>query len=172
MNRKSNLIKDMNEHRKPTNLSYSLLLGEKMFNDRVVFEDIHNDKEYFQNSKHGLRAVVVSMPSQDYISAVEERLLDHKKYAPINEKLYHLRDVYDHKIKVDIPMLAYGSIDKIDDLFLQEGYHRATFALHVEKKEIPVAIRYREEDENIPDYIKEHIDNTQLIIKNSLHVEH
>lgn len=165
LKRKPLLVKDMNKNRKRSNLSYSLLSGEQMFNDRVGFDDILNDKEYFKNNKQGLKAVVVSMPPCDYIEAVELRQSEHREYGACNNKLDNLYEVYEMGIKVDIPLLSYGSKDEAgDDLFQQEGYHRATFASMIGKKLIPVGIRYREDDELVPDFIKEHIVNSPLEI--------
>jgi len=157
-------IEDMNKNRAPSNLKYKQLNGEQMFNDRVMFDEVVNNKAYFESQKHGLKAVVVAMPPQDYIEAVELRQPDHKTFGASQEKLDNLKEVYEAGIKVDIPMLAYGSRDSHSDLFSQEGYHRATSALTIGKELIPVAIRYREDDENIPDFIKEHIESSQLEI--------
>ena len=101
-----------------------------------------------------------------YIEAVELRQPDHKTFGASQEKLDNLKEVYEAGIKVDIPMLAYGSRDSHSDLFSQEGYHRATSALTIGKELIPVAIRYREDDSNIPDYIKHYIKNNLLEIIN------
>jgi hypothetical protein len=169
---KKTKIEDMNKNRIPSNLKYKQLNGEKMFNDRVMFDEVINNKSYFEKQKHGLMAVVVAMPPQDYIEAVELRQPDHKIFGASQEKLDNLKEVYEAGIKVDIPMLAYGYRDSHSDLFSQEGYHRATSALAIGKELIPVAIRYREDDENIPDFIKEHIENSQLeIVDMSMAIE-
>lgn len=166
--RKPLLIRDLNENRPKSNLRYSLLSGEQMFNDEVKFEEVFNNKEYFEKKKQGLKAVVVSMSPYDYIEAVELRQSDHRNYGASTDKLDNLHEVYQMGIKVDIPFLAYGSRDEAgSDLFQQEGYHRATFASMIGKKLIPVAIRYREDDELIPDFIKERISTSSLEIKDS-----
>ena len=157
-------IKDINHNRKESNLKYTLIAGEQMFNDRVGFEEISNDKDYFLNQKDGLKAVVVSMPPEDYIRVVEDRQPDHKRYGASQDKLDNLKDVYEAGIKVDIPILGFGSRERASDDFSQEGYHRASSASMINKELIPVAIRYREDDENIPDFIKEHIESSQLEI--------
>ena len=163
---------DINKDRAPSNLKYKQLEGEQMFNDRVMFDEVINNKAYFEQQKDGLKAVVVAMPPQDYIEAVELRQPDHKTFGASQPKLDNLREVYEAGIKVDIPMLAYGSRDSHSDLFQQEGYHRATSAILIGRELIPVAIRYREDDNNIPDFIKRSIENNQLeIIDTSLEQE-
>ena len=166
-----NKIVDINEGRPESRYVYKILDGEQMFNNKVAFDEVYENSEYFERQKDGLKAVVVKMPPRDYCLAVEERQVEHKENGASKEKLSHLKEVYESGIKVDIPMLAYGSREsksKDTDLFQQEGYHRAVNALLSGKEFIPVAIRYREGDSNIPDYIKEHIENNKLdIIENN-----
>jgi len=166
-----NKIVDINASRPESRYVYKTLDGEQMFNNKVAFDEIHENPEYFERQKDGLKAIVVKMPPRDYCLAVEERQIEHKENGASKEKLAHLKEVYEAGIKVDIPMLAYGSREsksKDIDLFQQEGYHRAISALLLGKEFIPVAIRYREGDSNIPDYIKEHIENNKLdIVKNN-----
>ena len=157
-------IKDMNSNRPQSNFRYKTLVGEQMFNDRVGFDEVIKNKAYFEQEKDGLKAVVVTMPPQDYIKAVEKRQPDHKEYGANEDKLDNLKEVYEAGIKVDVPMLAYGGRDSDSDLFQQEGYHRAVSAQMINKELIPVAIRYREGDENIPDFIKKHIENDKIDI--------
>ncbi len=163
----SSVVKDMNSNRPQSNFRYKTLAGEQMFNDRVGFDEVVKNKAYFEQEKDGLKAVVVTMPPQDYIKAVEERQPDHKNYGADEDKLDNLKEVYEAGIKVDVPMLAYGGRDSDSDLFQQEGYHRAVSAQMINKELIPVAIRYREGDENIPDFIKKHIEDDKTdIFKN------
>jgi hypothetical protein len=162
----ANSVMDMNINRRDSGYKYQKLNGEQMFNDRVGFEEIANDSEYFYENKEGLKAIVVKMPPSDYIKAVELRQSDHKEYGASEDKLDNLRLVYEEGILVDIPDLSYGSRDVADNYFTQEGYNRAVTAQKIDKENIPVAIRYREEDKNIPDFILKYIKNNQLEIIN------
>ena len=156
------MIECSTEKQTTSKFRYETLDGEQMFNDNPSFEEIHKDPQYFQDKKDGLKAIVVEMLAADYMKAVEERQPDHKKYGIDKDKMRNLEKAYEVGIKVDIPILAYGGRDKHNDLFQQEGYHRAATALLINKKFIPVAIRYREDDSNIPYYIKMNIKHNRL----------
>lgn len=129
--------------------------NEMMFDLTIVhFEEINNNPEYFEENKNGLKAKVIWIDPYDYIQAVLLRKINH---STSESKLENLKSLYDKGIKVPMPYLIYGDRDEPSNHFGQEGFNRAYTATLLNKKTIPVAIRYRETDENIPNFIKKHL---------------
>mgnify|MGYP003349264940 CR=1 FL=1 len=131
--------------------------AEHMFLKENPFKEVANNPEYFMKNKQGLQTKVVAMKPQDYIKVVEDKQPLHKKYGAQESKLLALKQKYDEGTLVDMPYLAFGARDEPSKDFMQEGYHRATNALYYGIDRIPVAIRYREGDKNIPTYIKNYL---------------
>lgn len=127
---------------------------EKMFFLESHFKEIGNDPEYFLNEKQGLKSLVIDLNPYLYMEAVN---LVKKEHKISSIKLESLKDAYDSGIKVPMPYLYYGDRDEISESFGQEGYNRAYTATMIGKETIPVSIRYRDNDVNIPDFIKKAI---------------
>jgi hypothetical protein len=127
---------------------------EMMFDSKPHFEEVFNNPEYFHKEKEGLKATVIYISPYDYIDAVHFVHQDHKAS---DDKLSRLKEAYDLGIKVPMPYLAYGERDEDSYRFGQEGFNRAITATMIGKCSIPVSVRYRENDKNIPDFIKKAI---------------
>jgi len=136
---------------------HSYISKETMFLLENPFKEILKDPSYFSEKKSGLKAITVWMNPNDYIDIVELNQPDHKKYGADESKLAKLRDTYEKGIKVDMPYLIFGDREKPSKSFSQEGYNRATTAIMVGKKVIPVAIRYRDTDKSIPLFIRKYL---------------
>ena len=135
-------------------------LNEQMFDlSKGRFGEIEGDPSYFNDKKKGLKTKVVYMDPNDYMKMVEKRQPDHAKYGTDDEKMASLKEAYESGTKVPMPQLAFGARDYPgDDYFAQEGYNRAATATMINKTKIPVSVRYRSDDENIPDFIKKYLD--------------
>jgi len=139
--------------------SYQELLStmEKDFAfEGIRFKEIFINPEYFKSNKQGLLAALVYLSPDEYMRAVELRQTNHK---PDDEKLERIRDYRDAGNKFEAPFLEYGYRDLSDNEdykhFAQEGYNRACYMEMMGLKEIPVFIRYREDDMDIPEFIRE-----------------
>ena len=141
-------------------------IADNMFKIDNPFKELVRDPKYFLRNKKGLKSKVVDMPPENYIAAVEARQPDHKRYGAEQDKLDKLRKTYEEGTLVDMPMLAYGGRDFPSDDFQQEGYHRARTAYDAGKRSMPVAIRYRDGDKNIPNYIQDSLDMTASVTTN------
>lgn len=131
------------------------LSKDTMFNDEVLFKEVFENHQYFNENKDGLKAKLIYIDPYDYIEAVNKVKPTHKHSE---DKLQSLKNAYDNGIKVPVPYLAYGSRDEANSDFGQEGYNRAVHATYIGRRTIPVFVRYRENDENIPQAIKNAID--------------
>lgn len=134
-------------------------MEEMMFNlTNLNFKEIYNDPEYFLENKNGLKATIIFMNPYDYIEAVIEKKTKHEVST---KKLNSLKLAYEQGIKVPLPYLIYGSRDQNEDddgyYFGQEGFNRAYTATLIGKTTIPVEIRYRENDINIPNVVKKYL---------------
>ena len=133
---------------------------DMMFDLTIVhFQEINNNPEYFENNKDGLKTKVIWISPYDYIKAVTLRKEHH---TTSESKLKNLKLLYEQGIKVPMPYLIYGDRDEHSNHFGQEGFNRAYSAICINKESIPVAVRYREEDENIPSFIKKHLLSTYV----------
>ncbi|WP_152633139.1 ADP-ribosyltransferase-containing protein [Aliarcobacter butzleri] len=131
------------------------LSKDTMFSDEVLFKEVFENHEYFNENKDGLKAKLIYLDPYDYVEAVNKVKPKHKHSE---DKLQSLKNAYDNGIKVPVPYLTYGSRDEASSDFGQEGYNRAVHATYIGRRTIPVFVRYRENDENIPQAIKNAID--------------
>lgn len=120
----------------------------------VRFDEVFRNPDYFKENKQGLSAAMVYLTPDEYMSAVELRQKGHTFSL---EKVEGIRDFRDAGNKLEAPFLEYGykDLDSQDDYkhFTQEGYNRAYYMQMMGVKEIPVFIRYREDDKDVPDFI-------------------
>lgn len=137
--------------------SQSLIKKEMMFDlSKVHFQEIFNEPDYFNENKNGLKVKLIWISPFDYMDAV---LFNKPNHKTTEEKLNNLKQAYDKGIKVPPPYLVYGERDEHSNHFGQEGFNRAYTATMIGKELIPVYIRYRDFDENIPIHIKIHLED-------------
>jgi L-rhamnose mutarotase len=138
--------------------------GEQMFDtDNFQFNEIFENPSYFQENKHGIKSIIVNISPYTYMETVNS----FKKFHSHSEvKLKSLKEAYDSNIKVPMPYLAFGERDSMDEQYFgQEGYNRAYTSTMIGKTTIPVAIRYRENDDSIPKEIKDAIELSELKVR-------
>lgn len=115
-------------------------------------QEIRNDPDYFENKKGGLKGALIHLAPQDYMLAVEIESPSHHTRAT---SVDFIESGAKEGRVFDAPWLIYGPRDPSDDYdFKQEGYNRAYVAHKSGEETIPVFVRYREEDERIPSFIK------------------
>jgi len=139
------------------NKNQELEKSEMMFDLSIIhFQEIFDDPEYFSENKNGLKAKLIWLNPSDYIDAV---LINKPNHKTTEEKMNNLRRIYEEGIKVPAPYLIYGERDEHNNHFGQEGFNRAYTATMIGKEFIPIYIRYRDFDENIPLNIKLLLEN-------------
>lgn len=122
----------------------------------IRFKEIFTDPDYFKKNKNGLVAALVYLSPSEYMDAVE---LCQKEHTYSQEKLDGIREYRDAGNKFETPYLKYGFRDLHNEnskpFFAQEGYNRAYYMQMMGINKIPVFIRYRENDINIPTFLQE-----------------
>lgn len=134
------------------------------FNPNIIkFQEVFNNPHYFEENKRGIKAKVIYLSPDEYMTAVR---LKRPNHIESESKLDSIRLAMKSNVRLETPYLYYGSvdIDEESDLntFGQEGYNRSFVAKELGAKEIPVFIRYRENDTNIPSFIKEKLNANTL----------
>lgn len=132
----------------------------------VRFDEVFRNPDYFKENKQGLTAAMVYLTPDEYMSAVELRQKGHTFSL---EKVEGIRDFRDAGNKLEAPFLEYGyrDLNSQDDYrhFAQEGYNRAYYMQMTGVKEIPVFIRYREDDEDVPSFIMQKLQGSKTLDK-------
>jgi len=125
----------------------------------IRFKEIFTNPDYFKKNKNDLVAALVYLSPSEYMDAVE---LCQKEHTFSQDKLDSIRDFRDAGNKFEPPFLIYGYRDLHNDdekpYFSQEGYNRAYYMQMMGLKEIPVFVRYRENDTNIPSFLREKLE--------------
>jgi len=125
----------------------------------IRFKEVFTDPDYFKNNKDGLAAALVYLSPSEYMDAVE---LCQEGHTFSQDKLDSIRDFRNAGNKFETPFLIYGYRDSYNDdekpYFSQEGYNRAYYMQMMGLEEIPVFVRYRENDTNIPNFLKEKLE--------------
>lgn len=132
-----------------------LIKNHKLFQDEILYKNIFLNPEYFFETKNMYKSKVVLLTPDEYLEAVKIKQPKH----PLDfRKIRKLEELYKMGVKFEIPYIKYGSVD-IDEesdrnTFKQEGYHRCIIAKDKKIDKIPVIISYRDNDESIPKFIK------------------
>lgn len=122
--------------------------------DGIVFDEVFRNPEYFSSEKDGLRAALLYLTPDEYMEAVENAKPGHDA---TQSKIDGIKDFVEAGNRIEPPCLAYGDRDEHTDDFRQEGYNRAWYAREIGRQTIPVFVRYRENDPNIPELLREYL---------------
>ncbi len=148
-----------------------LLKGNSLFQEEITAQaNLFLNADYFFENKNKYKTKLILINPDEYIQAVK---LKQPRHAIDMKKIKKLEGFAKEGLKFEIPYLRYGSID-IDEeedkyTFGQEGYNRSLIAKDKKIKEIPVIICYREEDESIPNFIKEKLNPSIPINQKSIY---
>lgn len=140
---------------------------ENIFSLEPHFKEVFNEPDYFFNEKKGLKAKIIYITPDEYINAVLTNKPEHKSSE---NKIESIKVVHEKNILIDMPYLMYGDRDIEDEnTFGQEGFNRSVYAKSIGINKIPVSIRYRENDKNIPDFIAKYLKDDMEISLNNLY---
>lgn len=134
-----------------------LLKDNKLFQEEITaYKNLFSNQEYYFENKNKYQAKLIYITPDEYIQAVK---LKQPRHALDMRKIRNLETLSKDGIKFEIPYLRYGSIDIDEEIdrhtFGQEGYNRSIIAKDKKIDKIPTIVCYREDDESIPDFIKE-----------------
>jgi len=118
-------------------------------------QEVLNNPDYFLQNKGGLKVVKLWISPSEYMGAVALQQSDHQ---PSEEKISSILEGVKDGAIFETPYLFYGPRDPGDEYaFRQEGFNRAWAAEELEVEHIPVWVRYREDDFQIPHFIMDTI---------------